>query len=83
MFNVGDRLIATTDNASTTTYSGNWTQLDATDAVTSVFGRTGNVVATNGDYTASNITNVPAGNIAATDVQAALNELDTEKVPYT
>lgn len=79
MFNVGDRLIATTDNASTTTYSGNWTQLDATDAVTSVFGRTGNVVATNGDYTASNITNVPAGNIVATDVQAALNELDTEK----
>jgi hypothetical protein len=28
---------------------------------------------------ASNVTNVPAGNIAATDVQAALNELDTEK----
>ena len=26
----------------------NWTQLDATDAVTSVFGRTGNVVATSG-----------------------------------
>lgn len=53
--------------------------LDATDAVTSVFSRTGNVVATNGDYTASNITNVPAGNIAAVTVQAALNELDTEK----
>lgn len=34
----------------------------------------------NGDYTASQITNVPAGNIAATDVQTALNELDTEKV---
>lgn len=29
---------------------------------------------------AANITNTPSGNIAATDVQTALNELDTEKV---
>ena len=29
---------------------------------------------------ASQVTNTPAGNIAATDVQAALNELDSEKV---
>lgn len=79
VFNVDDRLVAITDNASTTTYAWNWSKLDATDAVTSVFGRTGNVVATSGDYTASNITNVPAGNISATDVQAALNELDTDK----
>lgn len=48
--------------------------------VTSVFGRTGTVVAVAGDYTAADITNVPAGNIAAVDVQAALNELDTEKL---
>jgi hypothetical protein len=57
-----------------------WAKVDNTDAVASVFGRTGNVTATNGDYTASNITNVPAGNIAATDVQAALNEIDGEKL---
>ncbi|MGL5719620.1 MAG: hypothetical protein ACRCYP_02315, partial [Alphaproteobacteria bacterium] len=31
------------------------------------------------DYTATQITNAPAGNIAAVTVQAALNELDTEK----
>lgn len=49
--------------------------------VDSVFGRTGDVVAEDGDYTASQVTNVPAGNIAATDVQAAINELDTEKAP--
>ena len=30
---------------------------------------------------ASNVVNTPAGGIAATDVQAALNELDTEKAP--
>jgi hypothetical protein len=51
--------------------------------VSSVFSRTGAVVATNGDYTASQITNVPAGNIAAITVQAALNELDTEKAPVS
>lgn len=32
-----------------------------------------------GKHTASSITNAPAGNISATTVQAALNELDTEK----
>lgn len=31
--------------------------------------------------TAANTVNVPAGGIAATDVQAALNELDTKKAP--
>lgn len=31
--------------------------------------------------TAVNVTNTPAGNIAATNVQAALNELDSEKQP--
>jgi hypothetical protein len=51
--------------------------------VTTVFGRAGNVVATNGDYSASQITNVPSGNISSVTVQNALNELDTEKVATT
>lgn len=50
-------------------------------AVSSVFTRTGAVVAASGDYTATQITNTPAGSIAATNVQTALNELDTEKQP--
>jgi len=37
------------------------------------------VTATAGDYTATQVTNVPAGGIAATTVQAAVNELDGEK----
>lgn len=57
-----------------------WAKVDNTDAVASVFGRTGAITATNGDYTASNITNVPSGGIAATDVQTALNEIDSEKL---
>lgn len=50
-------------------------------SVSSFNSRTGAVVPVNGDYTASNITNVPAGTIAAVTVQAALDELDTEKEP--
>lgn len=69
-FNAGDSVI----------YDGAvWQKLDMTDAVVSVFGRIGMVTAESGDYTASQITNVPAGGIEATTVQAALDELDLEK----
>lgn len=47
--------------------------------VDSVFSRTGVVTAQSGDYTATQVTNTPAGNIAATTVQAAIDEIDTEK----
>jgi hypothetical protein len=47
--------------------------------VDSFNGRTGTVVSASADYTASQVTNTPTGNIAATTVQDALNELDTEK----
>ena len=56
-----------------------WDKVDNTDAVSTVFGRLGAIVAANGDYNAGQITNTPAGNIAAVTVQAALNELDAEK----
>ena len=49
--------------------------------VTSVFGRSGAVSAQAGDYTASQVTNVPSGNIAAITVQAAIDELEAEKQP--
>lgn len=58
------------------------TYVDAATAgsgVTSVFGRSGGVVAASGDYTASQVTNVPAGSIAATNVQTAITELANEK----
>lgn len=51
-----------------------------TNLITSVFGRTGIVSATAGDYTATQITNTAAGNIAATTAQSAINELDSEKL---
>jgi len=73
-------LYARVVDASTTTFANNWVVVNSSDAVNSVFGRTGTVVAANGDYTASQVTNVPAGDISAVTVQAALDELDVEKV---
>jgi len=37
--------------------AGNWFKIDNTDAVISVFGRTGAITSQNGDYTASQVTN--------------------------
>lgn len=42
-FVANDRILAVLDNASTTTYSGNWHKLDYTDQVLSVAGKTGAV----------------------------------------
>lgn len=47
-------------------------------SVTTVFGRSGAVTAQNGDYTAAQVTNVPAGSIVAENVQDAVNELESD-----
>jgi hypothetical protein len=58
-FEVGDWIIS----------SGSaWQKIDNTDAVSSVFGRTGNVVASNGDYTTAQVTE--SGNLYYTDGRA-------------
>ena len=64
---------------------GNWTLLANAlgSGVNSFNTRTGNVVPVLGDYTASYITNVPSGGITQTDVQSALNSLDSKKVSNT
>ncbi|MFO0447768.1 MAG: hypothetical protein ACK52I_03600 [Pseudomonadota bacterium] len=51
--------------------------------VDSFNGRSGAIVPVAGDYSADLITNVPAGSIIGTDVQAAINQLDSEKAPLT
>lgn len=48
-FAIGDSIIATVINASTSTYAANWTKKDSTDAVQTVAGRVGNVVITASD----------------------------------
>lgn len=57
-----------------------WQKAPSSTGVSSVFGRTGGVVAQSGDYNALQITNTPAGNLSSVTVQAALNELDAEKL---
>ena len=42
-FAVGDNIVATTDNASASTYANNWSKHDQTDAVQAVVGLTGSV----------------------------------------
>lgn len=51
--------------------------------VDSFNGRVGAVVPVTNDYSAAQVSNTPAGNIVATNVQTAINELDTEKAPQT
>lgn len=51
-------------------------------AVDSVFTRTGNVVAANGDYTASQITNVASGGLTATNVQSAINQVQANALAF-
>jgi hypothetical protein len=58
-FEVGDWIIS---NGSA------WQKVDNTDAVSSVFGRTGNVTASNGDYNTSQVTE--SGNLYYTDGRA-------------
>ena len=55
-----------------------WQKLDNTDQVSSVFGRTGSVVAAASDYSADQVDydNATSG-LAATNVQAAIDENDT------
>jgi hypothetical protein len=55
--------------------------LTIVDGKTLTVSDTASVSGTNtGDQTASTVSNTPAGNITAVTVQAAINELDTEKV---
>jgi len=49
VFTAEDRIVALTDNASTSVYASNWHHLDYTDQVSSVAGRTGAVVITASD----------------------------------
>lgn len=78
---VATRITASNFNDSrntTSTYTVS-TGISFSGSTTSVFGRTGIIVAASSDYTAGQVANVPAGNIGATTVQSALAELDSEK----
>lgn len=76
VFTANDRIVAITDNASTSTYAANWLKLDYTDAVLSVAGQTGAISA--GDLrTAINVED-GADATDATNVEAAGALMDSE-----
>lgn len=54
------------------------TELASAGAVASVHGRTGAVTSVSGDYNAGQVAVSPVGDLVATNVQAALEELQTE-----
>lgn len=53
----------------------NWERIQTTNAVSSVFGRTGAITAESGDYDALKIDFSPTSSISSTNVQAAIKEL--------
>lgn len=89
-FKVGDRVIAITDNASTTTFASNWFHADYTDKVSSVAGRTGNVVivaADLADFNSAALSAAPAetattiGNLIEGSTQKA-TIVDADRIGY-
>jgi hypothetical protein len=68
-FKVGDWIIS--DGAT-------WAKVDNTDAVSTVHGRTGSIVAVKGDYKANLVDFIPVNGIDATDVQAAIEEINSD-----
>lgn len=68
-FTANDRIVAITDNASTSTYASNWLKLDYTDQVLSVAGRTGAVTLAQADI--SGLTTADSPQFAGVNVGAA------------
>lgn len=58
-FVADDRIVAITNNASTSTYAANWHKLDYTDAVSSVAGRTGAVTLAQADISGLTTASTP------------------------
>lgn len=75
-FNVGDNIVAIVDNASTTTYAGNWSKHDQTDAVQDVVGLVGSI-SKSGLLTALNVED-GADVTDATNVAAAGATMDAD-----
>ncbi|MDO6523274.1 SGNH/GDSL hydrolase family protein [Shimia thalassica] len=78
-FEIDDRVLAITDNASETVYADNWLKLDYTDKVLSVAGKTGAVDLDKGDVNLGSVDNTPdADKPVSTAQQAAFDAQKAE-----
>lgn len=68
------------DNLDVTNEGGGKVTVDGYNAVTSVFGRGGDVVAQTSDYDAEQVDFVPDGYLTSTNVQDAIEELSEKKL---
>lgn len=78
VFTANDRIVAITDNASTSTYASNWLKLDYTDAVLSVAGKTGAVTLAAGDIASGTFDNARIAEGNVTQHQAALSITESQ-----
>lgn len=69
-FAIGDNIVATTDNASTSTYASNWSKHDQTDAVSAVVGLTGSI-SKSGLLSALNVEDGSTGDQTDAEIQTA------------
>lgn len=74
-FSANDRIVAITNNASTSTYAANWFKLDYTDAVLSVAGKTGAVTLDATDIYDGSISNTEFSylNNVTSNIQTQIN----------
>ena len=78
--NVGDMIIINKDVTGTPT-KADIDKIDNTESIPTVFGRSGPITANAGDYTAEKITyNDASSGLEATNVQDAIDELDSSKM---
>lgn len=75
VFTANDRIVAITDNASTSTYANNWHKLDYTDEVLSVAGQTGAVTLAKGDVGLGNVDNTSDANKPVSTAQQTALDL--------
>jgi hypothetical protein len=89
VFTQNDRIIAITDNASTTTFAANWFKADYTDQVLSVAGKTGTVTLAAGDIASGTFDDarIAESNVtqheAAIDHDALTNFVANEHINHT
>jgi hypothetical protein len=72
-FVVNDRILAITDNASTSTYASNWHKLDYTDQVLSVAGKTGAVTLAASDIASGTFDDARIAESNVTQHEAAID----------